>query len=232
MANFVLVHGSGQNRDSWSRVAEHLEKRGHTATAPDLLGRPPDWGLGDYASEIAAAIGTPESIVVAHSFSGVFLPLVPRIRDCALLVFVAAVIPEPGKSVRQQFDEDPTMFSPDWIAAGSRWFDDSRKESLAREFVLHDCDDETLDWALPTVDYLDTRALVTEPCPLDAWPDIRGASVVASADRTLSPDWIRGMTRRMLNDGAIEVDAGHAPQVSQAAEVARILDILARLALR
>jgi hypothetical protein len=54
---------------------------------------------------------------------GVFLPLVAQVRDCALLVFLAAVIPEPGKSVRDQFAEDPGMFSRDWIEAGPRWFD-------------------------------------------------------------------------------------------------------------
>jgi hypothetical protein len=87
---------------------------------------------------------------VAHSFSVVFLPRVPRKHDRALLVFLAAVIPEPGKSVRDQFGEDAAMFSREWIEAGSRWFDVSQRESLAREFLFHDCDRATLPWAQST----------------------------------------------------------------------------------
>lgn len=97
-----------------------LQARGHVVAAPDLPKAAPEWKLGDYAGEIARSVVEPRTVVVAHSFSGVFLPLVADLRECALLVSLAAVVPEPGKSVRSQFVEDPAMFDPEWIAAGSR----------------------------------------------------------------------------------------------------------------
>jgi len=115
MAAFVLVHGSGQNSDSWTRVGGLLESRGHGVAAPELPKQAPGWGLEDHAAEISRSIVGPDTVLVGHSLCGVLLPLVPRVHDCALLVFLAAVIPEPGKSVREQFTEDPGMFSPKWI---------------------------------------------------------------------------------------------------------------------
>lgn len=227
MANFVLVHGSGQNSGCWSRVSSTLRARGHQVAAPELPKQAPEWGLEDYAAAIAESITQPDSVVVGHSFSGVFLPLVPGIRDCAVLVFLAAVIPEPGKSVRDQFAEDLSMFSSAWIEAGARWFDKSQEESLAREFLFHDCDEATLSWALSTVDFIDTRHLVTEPAPFATWPGVPAASIVAINDRTLSADWGRRISRRVLRTEAHEVRAGHCPHVSRPAEIADVLEQLA-----
>jgi pimeloyl-ACP methyl ester carboxylesterase len=194
--------------------------------APDLPKVAPEWGLEKYASEIARSVIAPQSVLVAHSFSGVFLPLVARLRECARLVFLAAVIPEPGKSVREQLVEDPGMFTGEWITAGSRWFDRSQQESISREFLFHDCAGETLAWALTTVDLFDTRHLITQPAPFTAWPSVPAVSIVATGDRTLTADWGRRTSRRVLGKETIEIDAGHCPHVSKAEEVARILDRL------
>jgi pimeloyl-ACP methyl ester carboxylesterase len=223
MSAFVLVHGSGQNAGCWERVGSLLRARGHVVAAPDLPKHAPDWGLGDYAAEIARSIIEPHTVLVGHSFSGVFLPLVARARDCGRLVFLAAAIPEPGKSVRDQFAEDPGMFSRGWIESGSRWFDKSQQASLAREFLFHDCDAETLAWALRSVELFDTRHLVSQPAPFEKWPGVPAASIVATHDRTLTADWGRRMSRRVLGREAIEIEAGHCPHVSHPEEVARIL---------
>jgi len=229
MAAFVLVHGSGQNAGCWARVGGLLKARGHGVAAPDLPKQAPDWRFEDYAGEIARAVAGPHTVVVGHSVSGAFLPLVPQVRACALLVFLAAVIPEPGKSVRDQLAEDPSMFSPDWIEAGARWFDASQQERLAKEFLFHDCDEETLSWALRTVELLDTRRLVTQAARFARWPSVPAVSIVATLDRTLSPDWGRRISRRVLGREAIEIQAGHCPHVSQPGAIA---DILERLAAR
>jgi pimeloyl-ACP methyl ester carboxylesterase len=227
MAAFVLIHGSGQNAGCWARVGALLKARGHAVAAPELPKHAPDWGLEEFATEIARSVTEPNTVVVAHSFSGVFLPLVAKTQGCGLLVFLAAVIPEPGKSVREQFAEDAGMFSREWIEAGPRWFDESQRGGLAQEFLFHDCDGETLPWALRTVELFDTRHLVTQPEPFATWPRVQVASIVATADRTLTADWGRRMSRRVLSREPIEVQAGHCPHVSQPGEVARILEQLA-----
>lgn len=227
MTSFVLVHGSGQSAVSWSRVADLLRARGHAVATPELPKRATDWKLMDHARAIADAIDDPRAIVVAHSFSGAFLPLVPAIRECGRLVFLAAVIPEPGKSVSDQRAEDPTMFNDAWIRAGARWFDPIEKEKLGREFLFHDCDQATLPWAYSGMSVMDTRRLVPETSPLERWPDVPCTSIVASQDRTISAEWGRRMTRRVLGAEAIQMEAGHCPHVSRPADVARMLEELA-----
>lgn len=227
MADFVLVHGSGQHAGCWARVGDILKGRGHGIATPDLPKQAPSWGARDYAAEIARSIQGPAAVVVGHSASGAFLPLVPAIEKCSVLVFLAAVIPEPGKSVRDQFSEDATMFSRQWIDAGKRWFVESEVEEVAREFLFHDCDEETLLWALGTVGMMDTRHLVAEPLPFEVWPDVAVETIVPSDDRTLSPDWIRKTSLRVLGKNAIEMEAGHCPHVSRPEETARILEEIA-----
>jgi len=227
VAQFVLVHGSGQNAGSWSRVASLLKERGHDAAVPDLPKRAADWKLEDHAAEVAKSVAGPGTVVVAHSFCGTFLPLVANLRECGLLVFLAAVIPEPRKSVRDQHAEDPSMFTEEWIAAGKRWFDKSEEENLAREFLFHDSDEETIAWALTTIELMNTGHLVAEPCPLASWPEVPAASIIASGDRTLTAGWGRRMSRRVLGREAIEVDAGHCPHMSRPRIIADTLEDLA-----
>ena len=227
MAHFVLIHGSGQSADSWARVRRLLESRGHAVSAPDLPKEMPEWGLEHYAARIAEFVRGPETIVVTHSYCGAFLPLVPDIKECGLLVFFAAVIPEPGKSIRDQFSEDPAMFNQGWIDAGAKWFDKTEREGLAREYLFHDCDDEALAFGLDTIDLVDTRHTVAEPCPLVDWPSVPAVAIVATDDRTLTPDWCRRAARERLGVEAIEIEAGHCPHISRPEEVARLLEDLA-----
>jgi pimeloyl-ACP methyl ester carboxylesterase len=228
MASFVLVHGSTQNASGWDRVRTLLAERGHRVSTPQLPKQAPDWGFEDYAAEIARAIQSPQTLVVAHSMSGAFLPSVPRFCDCARLVFLAAAIPEPGKSARDQLTEDSSMFPRDWLETGPRWFQRSEHELLAREFLFHDCDDHAMAWALGTVDLLDARHLFTRPQPDAGWPAVASDCIIATLDRTISPDWSRTMSKRVLRTDPIEIQAGHCPHVSQPAAVASILDRLAR----
>ena len=227
MAGFLLLHGSGQNARCWERLGRLLEKGGHRVLAPELPKHALDWTLADYATHIAAMVSGPDTVAVAHSFSGVFLPLIAERAPVAHLVFLAAVIPEPGKSVRGQFLEDPGMFHPAWLEAGARWFEGAPKEPLAREFLLHDCDEATRAWALGTIEMFDTRHLVVEPAPFAAWPSVPTTSIVATRDRTITADWVRRTALRVLGVESVEIDAGHCPHVSQPEQVASPLHGLA-----
>lgn len=226
MASFVLVHGSTQNACCWSAVAALLKRRGHDVATPELPKRAPEWGFEDYAGVIARSINTSDAIVVAHSMSGAFLPLVPLIRPCAALVFLAAAMPEPGRSARDQCADDPPMLSAEWMSTGARWFDESQREPLARKFLFHDCDDETIARALGTIELLDATHLFTVPHPLLAWPEVPTVSIVATLDRTISPTWTRQTTRRVLAVEPIEIETGHCPHVSQPERVASMLERL------
>ena len=163
--------------------------------------------------------------MVAHSFSGVFLPLLASQADC--FVFEAAVVPEPARSVYDQFVSERTMFSAAWIASGARWFDPAEHATLAREFLFHDCEPEAMSSALATVELFDTRHLTREPNPLVVWPNVRYASIVCSEDRTLSPEWSRLAAEKRLGVRPIEIETGHCPHTSRPDEIATILRQLA-----
>jgi len=47
--------------------------------------------------------------------------------------------------------------------------------------------------------------------------------MIATGDRTLSLDWIRRTSRRVLRREAIGVEAGHCPHVSRPKEIASML---------
>ncbi len=235
MARFVLVHGSGQNATCWERVAAILRGRGHDVAAPDLPKAPERDTLDGHARRIAAAVPGADAIVVAHSLSGIFLPLVPAHAACRQLVFLAAVLPEARRSVREQLEADPSMFDAAWLAAGARWFDPAEREALGREFLFHDCAATDLPAALATLEPMETRQLVLEPSPAPAPPpDAAHApgtrppvSVVATEDRTLSPAWIRRATRRLLRADPLEIRSGHCPQQSRPADLAGLLEAIA-----
>jgi hypothetical protein len=119
------------------------------------------------------------------------------------------------------------MFSPAWIAAGSRWFNSAEHAELAREFLFHDCDPDRLLSALATVELFDTRHLVKEPSPMALWPSVSCVSVVCSEDRTLSPDWSRMAAVSRLGVQPIEIKAGHCPHTSRSRQLAEILQSVA-----
>jgi pimeloyl-ACP methyl ester carboxylesterase len=52
-------------------------------------------------------------------------------------------------------------------------------------------------------------------------------SIVATDDRTLTADWGRRVSRRVLGREPIEIRAGHCPHASQPGELASILERLA-----
>lgn len=226
MAGITLIQGSTQNASGWSSVAALLRERGHSVATPDLPKHEPSWTLRTYRDFIAATIDeTRPRVVVAHSFCGVFLPLLADRAD--VLVFEAAVIPEPGRSVRDQFVADATMFSPEWIASGARWFEASTYEALAREFLFHDCDEAAMPAALATLELFDTRGLVTEPSPIETWPRTRCVSIICTQDRTITPGWSRRAAARAGAE-VVEIAAGHLPHNSRPQEIAEILDRVAR----
>ena len=223
MAGFTLIHGSTQNAAGWDAVAAELRAKGHDLVAPDLPKDEPSWTLARYADFIQRSMpASKPRIAVAHSFSGVFLPLL----DADHFVFEAALIPEPGRSVVQQLADDPSMLAPDWLAAGPRWLDASQHEALARQYLFHDCD-EVPESALRTIEILHTRHLAMEQSPMTSWPQIPSTVIVCTEDRTVRPDWLRRHAQRIGAD-VVEMKSGHSPHACFAQEVAEVLLRIAR----
>ncbi|HEY6214865.1 MAG TPA: hypothetical protein VIW45_21380, partial [Vicinamibacterales bacterium] len=102
-------------------MADELERRGHRVLTPALdLRRAADEGLVYHAETLVQALtqwGVPSLDVVclAHSASGMYLPLVADRVALRRMVFLAAAIPRPGLSIRDELRADPSIFNPAWI---------------------------------------------------------------------------------------------------------------------
>ena len=92
---------------------------------------------------------------------------------------------------------------------------------LAAYFLFHDCDLESLQWALTTLRLFAPAALYADPVALAAHNP--SAYVVATRDRTLRPQWCRRAAIERLGAEVVEIDAGHCPHVSRPAEFASLL---------
>lgn len=223
MTSYCLIHGSGQGPEGWKLLAEELERRGHRVLTPAFdLSRPDDplaWHAGTIVDALERSGEKPEEVVcVAHSASGMYLPLIADRWRPRRMVFLAALIPRPGTSIVEQFRADPSMFNPEWV--GQNPTDDR----VAVDFVFHDCPPERLEWALSTRIYFYARRALEEPCPLRTWPSIPSAYVACADDRTIAPAWQRRAAREWLNVEATVLPGGHCPHVSRPEELARVLE--------
>jgi pimeloyl-ACP methyl ester carboxylesterase len=223
MSLFCLVHGSAQNASGWDLLVAELELRGHEVARMNLPTGEPEASATRYAEVIAQAIpaGRDDAIVVAHSASGMFLPLVPDRRRVQRLVFLAAIVPQVGTSLREQALTDKRMFNPDWLGKNP-----TTDEETARQFLFHDCSEEATRWALGTLSLMYARQAILETCPLQVWPDIPSAYIVCAEDRTIRPEWSRRVAKERLGVSAIELPGGHCPFVSRPRELAACLAAL------
>jgi pimeloyl-ACP methyl ester carboxylesterase len=223
MSLFCLVHGSTQSAEGWRLLIPELEKRGHMTLTIDLPATEPQASATRYADVVVQALDRTEYnirdvVVVAHSASGMFLPLVAAQRPIGHMVFLAALAPKIGASILDQFRADRSMFNPEWVGKNPVEDDDA-----ARRFLFHDCAPGVIDWALKTRRLMHAREAMAEICPLKTWPSVKGSYVVCTQDRVISPAWSRRVAKERLGSEPIELVAGHCPHVSRPSELADIL---------
>jgi pimeloyl-ACP methyl ester carboxylesterase len=220
MALFCLVHGSTQDASGWALLVQELRKREHQTVCVNLPNYEPGAPATRYAEAIAEAVrdSAEPPIVVAHSASGLYLPIVATLRPVSLLVFLAAFVPEIGKSPMEQFQANPGMVWSDWVGK-----DPIKDDTVAMQFLFHDCSPEIAAWALTTRRLLYARGALTRTFPLERWPDAPVSYILCQEDRTLRPDFWRGYVREKLGIIPVELASGHCPHVSRPGELADIL---------
>jgi pimeloyl-ACP methyl ester carboxylesterase len=211
MRTFAFIHGAGSSAWDWHLVAPRLRERGHDVVAVDLPCDDPSAGLAEYADAVVAAIGDrTDLVVVAHSLGGFTAPLVCARVPADQLVFVAAMIPAPGESAN------------DW------WASSGHREAFAghdydtRELSFHDVPDELATEALAR-SRDETSQAISEPWPLDGWPNVPTRYVLFRDDRVFPADFARRHARERLGVVAEEIGGGHCAYLSRPAELAERL---------
>lgn len=216
MTNFVLVHGGWHGPWCWAEEIAALERRGHRATAVELPSDELGAGAGRYADVIAAAIREPgHDVVVGHSLAGLAIPLVPERVPVAALVFLAALLPEPGRSWKEQLADGRPMAEWFYGEALPKQGRDEQGRSVwpadvAAELFYHDCPPSVAAAAASRL-RPQSPAPITERTPLGAFPDVPMHYVGCRADRAVSAAWAAETARFRLGRDAVWIDGSHSP---------------------
>lgn len=227
MTTFGLIHGAWHGAWCWERLIPELEQRGHRAVAVDLPCDDPAATTMDNARLVADSLAGAgdDVIVVGHSLGGLVAPVVPLLRPVRRVVFLAALIPRPGRSLGEVMGSEPETTTAEFAtlprhvgAGGAVTWD----PEVVAPFFYRACDPDTAKWAaarLRTQVWTTTR----ETSPLERWPDCELASLVCADDELVTPAWSRRIARHVLGVEPVELSGGHFPMFGIPAELAEAL---------
>jgi pimeloyl-ACP methyl ester carboxylesterase/mannose-6-phosphate isomerase-like protein (cupin superfamily) len=211
MSTYVLIHGGGDSAFHWHLLAPELELRGHDVVAVDLPTRD-DAKLADYVDTVADAVGDRDRLIVVGQSLGAFTaPLVAARLRADLLVLIAGMIPKPGET------------------AGAWWANTGYRPEVSHEdpvaAFLHDVPPPIVAEA-QRAERGQASAVMDDPWPLDAWPDVPTRFVLCREDRFFGADWMRGVVRERLGIVPDEIGTGHCPALARPRELAELLEAM------
>jgi thioesterase domain-containing protein len=227
VVTFALVHGAWHGAWCFDQLAAEIEARGRAAVAVDLPCEDPDAGATAYADVVVRALAAVDDdvVLVGHSLAGLTIPLVAAARPVRRLVYLCALIPQPGLSLVDQLRAGEEVFVPGWDVAVAR---DELKRSFwtdpeaAIAGLYPDCPRALAEAAVRRLRPQGRRAS-TEPCPLATLPDVPASYVLARDDGAVSPTWSRRAARERLGVEAIELDGGHSPMLARPGALVEVL---------
>ena len=229
MTTFALIHGAWGSGWHWASVPERLRELGHAAVAPDLPCEDPAATFDDYAQVVLDALrDTPSEdvVVVGFSLGGLTAALVAARRPVRELVYLAAVVPEPGLSLHDQLARGDRMFLADYLrgitrpdAHGiSRWVDLGVYHAIS----CHDCEDPVARERFER-----SRGQATgpyrHPCPLDRHPGVPTRYVLCAEDRLMENSFWEPRVRERIDPEPTVLPGSHAPMAARPEEVVRLL---------
>jgi pimeloyl-ACP methyl ester carboxylesterase len=225
MATFALIHGGGDVGWYWHLVEAVLRQRGHDVVAPDLPCEDDTATLLDYADTVVEAIGERRNlIVVGQSYGGFTAPLVADRLPVDVVVFVAGMVPAPGESPAEW-----------WENTGYR---QAVEEQARQDGGLTGSDDPFVAFHHDVPASLAEEALGKErsesdtayysPWPLDALPAVPTRFVACTEDRFFPVPFMRRVAAERLGIVPDEIAAGHCVALSQPHHLGNLLDSYTR----
>lgn len=223
MATYVLIHGASSDSWYWHRVVPQLRARGHDVVAPDLPTSDDSAGLADYADTVVDAIGDrTDVVVVAQSLGGFTAPLVCARVPVDLLVLVAAMVPAPGESAGEWWDNTG-------YARARRESEERAGRPIDSPFdpmtsFFHDVPHNVVAEALARGERPQSEAPFAKPWPLHAWPDVPTKFLLCRNDRFFPADFMRRVVQDRLGIVPDEMNSGHLPALARPAELVERLE--------
>lgn len=228
MTTFALVHGAWHDAWCWHRLTPLLAERGHAVVAVDLPAEDGSAGFDAYADTVCAALDGhgDDVVVVGHSLGGNTIPLVAARRPVRRLVYLCALVPAIGRTLRDQVLNEAGMLNP-LVDSGLGAPDSQRSRAwidleLARSLFYGDCDGAVADAALARLRPQSTYPYRI-PFPLNEFPPAPSTYIVCRDDAMVGPDWSRRIARERLGAEIVDMPGDHSPFLSHPGDLAAVL---------
>jgi len=217
---FILIPGAGGSAWYWHLVAAKLGESGHEAVPVELPAADERAGLQQYAAAVVSAIGDrdPKHVVlVAQSLAGFTAPLACQQVGVALLVLVNAMIPKPGETAGEWWQNTGHE-----QAKRQQNLRDGRRADAPFDPLIdffHDVPQAVVDEAFAQGEPRQSGAVFASPCTFETWPTVPTRIIVARNDRFFPAEFQRRVARERLGLSVDEMPGGHLVALSQPNEL-------------
>jgi pimeloyl-ACP methyl ester carboxylesterase len=208
VATYVLVPGAGGDAWYWHRLVPVLRERGHDAVAVALPAEDDSAGWSEYADVIVDAIDDrPEPVLVAQSLAGFSAPLACARTPVEQLVLLNAMIPVPDETGEVWWSNTGQQEAQvEYLAAIGVTPEEAEDD---RVLYFHDVPPDVVEEAYRRGEPGQSWTPMTEPWPLDAWPDTPTRVLVGRDDRLFPEAFQRRVARERLGIEAETMPGGH-----------------------
>jgi pimeloyl-ACP methyl ester carboxylesterase len=218
MTAVALIPGAGGLGWYWHLVGRDLRNRGYDAFAVELaaLGHT---GLPAYADAVVDAIdGRTDVALVAQSMGAFTAPSVWQRVPTRLVVFVNAMIPQPGETPGEWWDNVGS--EPARTAAAAR--DGYSTELDLATYFMHDIPDDLAEETRRRAgSQLDER--FDDVCAFDTWPAVPIHAVAGRDDRFFPLELQQRIARDRLGCDPLVVPGGHLAALSHPDEMTAVI---------
>jgi pimeloyl-ACP methyl ester carboxylesterase len=220
---YVLIPGAGGEAWFWHLLVAELERRGRSAVAVELPAGDEQAGWAEYADAVvAAASDVPAPVLVAQSLGGFTAPLVVEPLRARLLVMLNAMIPRPGETGGEWWENVGQAKAQAELAAAQ-----GRGVAEGIDVMVdffHDVPAAVMAEAMRRGDPMQSMTPFTQPFPLDRWPDVPTRVIAGRDDRLFPLELQRRVARERLDLPVDEVPGGHLAALSRPVELADRLE--------
>jgi pimeloyl-ACP methyl ester carboxylesterase len=214
--SFILLPGAGGMAWYWHRVVPLLEQAGCEAIAVDLPADDPSKGLDDYADVVIRAIGARAKVVlVAQSLAGFTAPLICAHKAARGLIFVNAMIPQPGETPGAWWGNTGAVEARTAAARSGGY----TPQFDLPTYFLHDVPEAVLRGG-PPHQREQSDPVFGQPCQFERWPGIPMQVIAAVDDRFFPVEFQKRVARERLGAEAEVIRGGHLVALSQPEELA------------
>lgn len=219
----VLIHGAYTSPWHWHRVVPLLEEAGCAVVVPELACDDPRAGIETYVATVEAALADADEppLLVGSSLGALTACIVAARRPAHGLITVCGLIPNPGRAVAEDVGD---ASQPAFAAAlqGNPDGTSTFPAPAAIELGFHDSDPELAREAAARL-RRQAGLPLTEPCPIEAMPDVPRRGIVAPGERMLETAWLAGAVRERLGVEPVELAGDHTPMLSRPERLAEAL---------